>query len=166
MFEFEGVINSQECCFSFLNRSVPIFPKEKIILKPKEQKLVKIDAPFSDEISGLAIIKLLDKSTQSVIMLKVKFMRSAAMLDMINNSLEILILNPEEALGVLDLSLLGYYKIKQGVLQQNLSKYYEFKSAEKICAQYNNLINTLKKEKTQLQEKNTHGWMIQMKEGI
>ena len=29
VFELEGVINSQECCFSFLNRSVPIFPKRK-----------------------------------------------------------------------------------------------------------------------------------------
>ena len=46
VFELEGIINSQECCFSFLNRSVPIFPKEKIVLKPREQKLVKIEAPF------------------------------------------------------------------------------------------------------------------------
>ena len=46
MFESEGVISSQECYFSFLNRSVPVFPKERIILKAKEQKLVKIDASF------------------------------------------------------------------------------------------------------------------------
>ena len=52
---------------------MPIFPKEKIILKPREQKLVKVEAPFLDGISGLAIVKLLDKSTQSVIVLKVKF---------------------------------------------------------------------------------------------
>ena len=64
VFELEGVINSQECCFSFLSRSVPIFPKEKIVLKLKEQKLVKIQALFLDKISGLAVIKLLDKSTQ------------------------------------------------------------------------------------------------------
>ena len=146
MFELESTISLQECCFSFLNRSVPIFPKERIILKLKEQKLVKIDAPFSDEISGLAIIKLSDKPTQSIIMLKVKLMRNAAILDLMNSSSEILILNPKEALGILDLRSLGYYKIKQGVLQQNLSKYYEFKSAEKLCDQYNNLINTLKKE--------------------
>ena len=44
-----------------------------MVLKPKEQKLAKIEAPFLDEISGLAIIKLLDKLTQSMIMLKVKF---------------------------------------------------------------------------------------------
>ena len=146
MFELEGIINSQECYFGFLNWSIPIFPKYRLILKPKEQKLVKIDAPFSDKISGLAIIKLLDKPPQSIIRSKVKFTRNAAILDMTNSSLEILILNPKEALGILDLRLLGYYKIKQGVLQQNLSKYYEFKSAEKLCDQYNNLINTLKKE--------------------
>ena len=35
--ELEGIINSRESCFSFLNRSVLFFPKEKIILKPKEQ---------------------------------------------------------------------------------------------------------------------------------
>ena len=49
---------------------MPIFPKEKIVLKPKEQKLIEIEVPFMDKISDLAIIKLLDKSTQSVIMLK------------------------------------------------------------------------------------------------
>ena len=148
IFELEGTIPLWVCCFSFLNRLVPIFPKERIILKPKEQKLVKVDAPFSDEISGLAIIKLLDKLTQSIMMLKVKFMRNVAILDVTNSSSEILILDPKEALGILDLRSLGYYKIKQGVLQQNLSKYYEFVSTEKLCDQYNNLINTLRKEQS------------------
>ena len=72
VFKLEGVINSQECCFSFLNRSIPLFPKEETALKPKEQKLIKIEAPFLDEIPGLAIIKILDRSTQSTIMLKGK----------------------------------------------------------------------------------------------
>ena len=31
MFELEGTISLQECCFSFLNRSVPIFPKKNNI---------------------------------------------------------------------------------------------------------------------------------------
>ena len=42
VFELEGVINSQDHCFKFLNRSLPIFPKECVILKPKEQKLSSI----------------------------------------------------------------------------------------------------------------------------
>ena len=42
-------------------------------MKPGEQKIVKIEAPFIDEISSLPIIKLLVKLTQSVMVLKVKF---------------------------------------------------------------------------------------------
>ena len=118
-------------------------------MKPGEQKIVKIEAPFTDEISCLAIIKLLDKLTQNVMVLKVKFVRNIAMLDMVNNSSsETLIFNPREALGILDLQSLGYYKIKQGVMQQKLSKYYEFKLAEKVCTKFNNLINTLRKEQS------------------
>ena len=147
MFELEGVFNPWECCFSFLNRSLPIFPKEKVITKPGEQKIVKIEALFTDEISSLAIIKLLDKLTHSIMVLKVKFICNIAMLDLINNSnSETLIVNPREAIGILDLRSLGYYKIKQGVIQQKVSRFYEFESADEVCMQFNNLINTLRKE--------------------
>ena len=147
VFELEGVFNSQEWCFSFLNRSLPIFPKEKVIVKLGEQKIVKIEAPFTDEFSSLAIIEFLDKLTHSIMVLKVKFVCNIAMLDMINNSnLETLILNPREALVILYLRSLGYYKIKQGVIQQKLSRFYEFESADEVCMQFNNLINTLRKE--------------------
>ena len=60
VFELEGVLNSKDCWFKFLNRSVPIFPEHSIILKPNEQKLMKVKVPFIDEISGLAIAKMLD----------------------------------------------------------------------------------------------------------
>ena len=81
------------------------------------------------------------------------------MLDMINNSgSETLILNPREAIGVLDLRSLGYYKIKQGVIQQKLSKYYEFELAEKVCMQFINSINTLRKEQN-LDTGETFPWL-------
>ena len=38
IFELEGVINSRDCCFEFLNRSIPIYPEKEIILKLDEQK--------------------------------------------------------------------------------------------------------------------------------
>ena len=41
IFELKCVINSQDCCFNFLNRSIPFFPKEHIALKPKEHRLIK-----------------------------------------------------------------------------------------------------------------------------
>ena len=70
LFELEGVLNSRDCCFNFLNRSVPIFPGNCVILKPNKQKLIKVKAPFIDEISGLAIVKILDRGTHSTLLIK------------------------------------------------------------------------------------------------
>ena len=39
---------------------------------------------------------------------------------------EMAIFDPKEMLGILDLRSMGYYKIKQGTLQQQLTKYYGF----------------------------------------
>ena len=61
------------------------------------------------------------------------------MLYITNSSSEIFILSPKEAIGILDLRSLGYYKIQQGVLQQNLSTFYKFESVENVCNQFNNL---------------------------
>ena len=85
------------------------------------------------------------------------------MLDMTNSSSETLILSPKEALGTLDLRSLGYYKIQQGMLQQNLSRFYKYKSAEKVCNQFNNLINTLKKEE-KLETGEKYPWLDKMDE--
>ena len=65
---------------------------------------------------------------------------------MINKSTETMIFKPEEMIGVRDLRSLGYYKIKQGILPQNLSRYYNFEKAEKLCEYFNKFVNTLKKE--------------------
>ena len=81
-----------------------------------------------------------------MIMLKVKFMQNLVMLDIMNSSSEIVILSQREAIGILDLRPLGYYKIELGVLQQNLSKFCKFELAENVCNQFNSLMNTLKKE--------------------
>ena len=89
--------------------------------------MIKVKAPFIDEISGLAIIKILDGSTYSTMLLKLKVMYNAAMLDIVSNGPDTIIFKLEEMLGVVDLRSLGYYKIKQGILQQNLSKYYNVK---------------------------------------
>ena len=91
MFKLEGVINSRDCCFRFLNRSLPISPEDCMILKPKEQKLIKVKAPFIDEISGLAIVKILDEGTHSTLLIKLKFTQNAAVLDIGNKGTETMI---------------------------------------------------------------------------
>ena len=103
VFELEGVINTRDCSFKFLNRSIPIFPMDCIILKPKEQKLIKVKAPFKDKISGLAIVKILDGGTHSTLLMKLKLTCNVAVLDIVHNGTETTIFRPEEMLGIVDL---------------------------------------------------------------
>ena len=103
MLELEGIINSRDCCFKFLNRSLPIYPENEIVLKPNEQKLVKVKAPFADEISGMAIIKILGGSTYSTLLIKLKFMCNKAVLDIVNTGKDTMIFKPEEMVGIIDL---------------------------------------------------------------
>ena len=117
VFELEGVINSRDCRFEFLNRLVPIYPEKELILKPNEQKLVKVRVPFVDDISGMAIIKIIDGRTSSTLLIKLKFTQNKAVLDIKNAGKDTMILNPKEMIGIVDIRSFGYYKIKQGILQ-------------------------------------------------
>ena len=159
VFELEGIINLRDCCFIFLNRSVPIYPENEIVLKPNEQKLVKVKAPFANEISGLAIIKILDGSTYSTLLIKLKFTCNKAVLDIVNKGKDTMIFQPEEMIGIIVLRSLGYYKIKQGMLQQNLSRYYRFEKAEKLCEYFNRFVNTLKKEREHKLPEDNYPWL-------
>ena len=159
VFELEVVINSRDCCFKFLNRSVPIFPEKEVILKPNEQKLIKVKAPFVDEILGMAIIKILDGGTYSTLLIKLKFMHNKAILHIVNKGKDTMIFKPEEMIGIIDLRSLRYYKIKQRILQQNLSRYYRPEEAEKLCEYFNKFVNTLKKEREQRSPKGKYPWL-------
>ena len=132
-------------CLSFLNRSIPFFTKGKVEVKPKEQKLIIVKVPFVEEISGIAITKLLDTQSMVALTLKLKFIRNRATLKVTNSTHEKVTFNPKDVVGIVDFRCLGYYKIKQGVLQPNLSQYYHIETAETVCNQYNSLINTLRK---------------------
>ena len=154
-----GVINSSDCQFEFLNRSVPIFPEKEVILKPNEQKLVKVKAPFVDEISGLAIIKIIDGSRYTTLLVKLKFTHNKAVLDIKNTGKETMIFRPKEMIGIVDIRSLRHYKIKQGILQQNLSRYYRFEEAEKLCEYFNKFVDTLKKEREQTTPTDKYPWL-------
>ena len=105
------------------------------------------------EISGLAIVQMLDKKAQSTLMLKLKFVRNSATLDVTNSSLETVTFNPKEMFGILHISSKKYYRIKYGVLQQSLSKYFRFETADILCEQFNKFVNTLKSEKEETNDK-------------
>ena len=46
-----------------------------MVVKPKEKKFVKIEAPFIDEISGHVIVKMIDNEGRCTVVLKLKFVR-------------------------------------------------------------------------------------------
>ena len=79
-------------------------------MKAEQQIFIKIDVPFIDEISGLALIKLLDFKTGCTNTIKVKFVRNTGFLDVTNNSSESCTCSKEEALSVVDLISIAYFK--------------------------------------------------------
>ena len=62
-------------------------------------------------------------------------------------------------LGIIYLGSLGYYKIKQCILQQNLSKYYRFERADTLCEYFYKFINTLKREREQKEPEESYPWL-------
>ena len=76
IFELEGVIDSCESCFRFLSRSIPIFPREQVVVKPGENKLIPIETPFVEEILGMAIVKIVDKGQKTPMMLKLNLLET------------------------------------------------------------------------------------------
>ena len=145
---------------------MPIYPEKEIILKPDEQKLVKVKAPFIDGISGLAIIKIIDGKTNSTLLIKLKFTCNKAVLDIKNAGKDTMILNLREMIGIVDIRSLGYYKIKQGILQQNLSRYYRFEEASKLCEYFNKFVDTLKKDREQTTSVDKYPWLDMMDRDI
>ena len=70
IFELEGVTDSSDSCFSFLSRSIPFFPVITVEIAPKTQnKMVIIEAPFVEELSGMAMVKILDIKEQTTNMI-------------------------------------------------------------------------------------------------
>ena len=105
LFELEGVIDSWNSCSSFLNRSISLFLKEKVEVKPKEQKIMVLEAPFEEEITGMAITKLLDTKEHMTLTMKIKFIRNRATFKVKNDMYETVTFNPTQMLGIIDLLL-------------------------------------------------------------
>ena len=152
IFELEGVIDSRESCFSFLSRSIPFFPVTAVEIAPASQKMVMVDTPLVQELSGIAMVKILDIKEQTTNMIKLKFIWNNAVLKIKNKTHETITFGKTDMMGVVDLRLLGFYKIKQEVLQEHLSRHYHFELADDVCDQYNRLVNLMRKE-----EENSEG---------
>ena len=97
--------------------------------------------------------------SKKTLTMKLKLIRNRTMFKVTNSTHEMVTFDPKEMLGIVDLKSLGSYKIKQGVLQQNLSCMYHFESASMVCDQFNRLINTLKKEEEETCNTDKYLWL-------
>ena len=70
-----------------------------------------------------------------------------------------MIFKPEEMIGIIDLRSFGYCKIKQRILQQNVSRYYKFEKAEKLCEYFDKFVNTLKVEREWKSSEDRYPWL-------
>ena len=77
-------------------------------VKPKEQKLIVLEAAFMEEISGMVITKMLDAKEQKTLTMKLKFIRNRVMFKVTNSTHETVTFDPKEMLGIVDLRSLGY----------------------------------------------------------
>ena len=115
--------------------------------------MVVVEAPFIEELSGMAIVKNLDMKEQVTNMIKLKFIRNKVVLKITNKTHETMTFGQTEMIGVADLTSLGFYKIKQEVLQEHLGRHYHFELADDICNQYNRFVNLMRKEEENSKEK-------------
>ena len=77
--------------------------------------MVLIEALFIEELSEMAIVKILDMKEQATNMIKLKFIRNKAVLKITNKTHETVTFGQTEVIGVVDLRSLGFYKLKQEV---------------------------------------------------
>ena len=81
---------------SFLSRSIPFSPVTAVEIAPKMQRMVVIKAAFIEELSGMAIVKILDVKEQSMSMIKLKFIRNKAVLKITNKTHETVTLDGQK----------------------------------------------------------------------
>ena len=71
MVETEGMLNTRREEFDFLGRSIPIFPKHDLDVKPGGKAYLKVRFPFVEKLSGRALCKIFAGEINHTLKLKV-----------------------------------------------------------------------------------------------
>ena len=120
MHEIEEELSPRNSEFRFLNRVVPLFTLENFSLKPGCKRFVKCIAPFPENLSGTAIIKIV--LGERTVTGQCNIQNILGVIYLVSTSKTTMIFTTDAALGIVDIRSLGYYNIKHATLQYNLSK--------------------------------------------
>ena len=69
------------------------------MVQPREQKVLTLEAPFVEEISGMAITKMLDSKEQKTLTMKLKFIRNRAIFKVTNSMHEAVVFHRRKCLA-------------------------------------------------------------------
>ena len=138
MHEIEGELSPRNSEFRFLNRAVPLFTIENFRLKPGCKRFVKCIAPFPTNLTGIAIIKIVQGLRTITVQCKIQ--NNLGVLDLVNTSKTTMLFSTDSALGIVDIRSLGFYNIKHTTLQYNLSQ--QLPQYNKIAAEHVEHITT------------------------
>ena len=109
MVETESMLNTQTGEFDFLGRSIPIFPKHDLDVKPGGKAYLKVKMPFVEKLSGRALCKMFAGEINHTLKLKVQ--DNQAVVEFGNKSNNTAELRKNKVLGILDLRSMGYFKL-------------------------------------------------------
>ena len=109
MVDTEGMLNTRTEEFDFLERSIPIFPKHDLDVKPGGKAYLKIRIPFVEKLSGRALCKMFVGDINHTLKLKVQ--DNQAVVEFENKSNTTAELRKKTVLGILDLRSMGYFKV-------------------------------------------------------
>ena len=106
MTETKGMLNTRTGEYDFISRSIPIFPQKNFDVPAGKKAYIKVKAPFCDKLSGLICAKFLGRD-----MVRVRFQDNQGVVQFRNGSNETAELRKNKAVGILDLSSIGYFKV-------------------------------------------------------
>ena len=109
MTETEGRLNTRTGEYDFIGRSIPVYPQNDLDVPVGKQVLIKIKAPFGEQLSGRIMTKLF--GSEKVFTMKLKIENNQGCVQFINKGQEIVKLRKDKAIGILDLRSVGYFKV-------------------------------------------------------
>jgi hypothetical protein len=143
MYETEGIVYIRHSKYQFLNRSLPVFPSENMLLKPGDLKILTLHIPFSDTLNGKAIVKVFNQDQPSVSTTEIILHKNVAIIEICNKGQKPFTIQKQHAIGIVDIRSLGYYKIEMQTLENKLNSKYHFDNLFHLCDQVNKLVDDI-----------------------
>ena len=104
MVETEGMLNTRTGEFDFLGRSIPIYPKPDLDVKPGGKAYLKVKMPFVEKLCKMFAGEINHT-------LKLKVQDNQAIVEFENKSNTTAKLRKNKVLGILHLRSMGYFKV-------------------------------------------------------